>query len=152
MLGLKITGVAEFNDAQAIFEEKANELLGESARRDAPTGSQGALDPSEKSAHDLASAVLSLAAVYLTTQDGAISSGDSDPDYLLQARLLLRSSFKGLSGQERKLLKLYYYRQLSLETVADALGVSVSRARYLHTRVADKLSHLMSVVLNEPES
>lgn len=140
--------------AKARFEERANEFLSEMAQ-DGGEGGGGeegqAISPFEHAVQDLASAVQGLAAVYITTIDsaeGAQLKDDRGPLAeenlgLEQARSLVRQTIKKLSDQERQLLEMYYYRDMSLQEVGEKLGLSKSWTSRLHARVIEKLHRML---------
>lgn len=135
--------------AKARFEERANEYLAEVAQAEA-AGEDIPDNPFEMAVQDLASAVQGLAAVYLTSLDGTegLQIEDTDPGQedalgLDQARNLVRETIKKLNDQERTLLELYYYKEMSLQEVGERLGLSKSWTSRLHARVIDKLHRLL---------
>lgn len=136
--------------AKARFEERANEYLAELAMAEA-SGEQAPENPFEMAVQDLASAVQGLAAVYLTSLDGSEgmqiedtqSPGAEESLGLEQARGLVRETIKKLNDQERQLLELYYYKEMSLQEVGEQLGLSKSWTSRLHARVIDKLHRLL---------
>ena len=140
--------------AKARFEERANEFLaelaqdgGEQHQEDDPS----LISPFEHAVQDLASAVQGLAAVYITTIDGAEGlqlKDDKSPAAeenlgLEQARTLVRQTIKKLSDQERQLLEMYYYKDMSLQEVGEKLGLSKSWTSRLHARVIEKLHRML---------
>lgn len=136
--------------AKARFEERANEYLAEVAQAEA-AGEEAPDNPFEMAVQDLASAVQGLAAVYLTSLDGAEglqiedveTPGQEEALGLDQARSLVRETIKKLNEQERTLLELYYYKEMSLQEVGKQLGLSKSWTSRLHARVIDKLHRLL---------
>lgn len=135
--------------AKARFEEKANEYLAELAMDAEKTGEVGS--PFESAVQELATAVSGLAAVYITTLDGTEGLQIQDdktplPEENLgleQARSLVRETLKKLSDQERQLLEMYYYKEMSLQKVGQHLGLSKSWTSRLHARVIDKMHRLL---------
>ncbi|MBI5508843.1 MAG: sigma-70 family RNA polymerase sigma factor [Deltaproteobacteria bacterium] len=136
--------------ARARFEERANEYLEQvAAAREA--GTEPPENPFEHAVQDLASAVQGLAAVYITTIDGTEGlqiKDDKNPAPeeslgLEQARSLVRSTITKLNDQERQLLEMYYYKELSLQEVGEKLGLSKSWTSRLHARVIEKLHRLL---------
>jgi RNA polymerase sigma factor for flagellar operon FliA len=136
--------------AKARFEERANEYLAEISTAK-ETGAEAPENPFEHAVQDLAAAVQGLAAVYITTIDGAEGMQVKDDQHavadeklgLEQARYLVRETIKKLATEERQLLELYYYKELSLEEVGENLGLSKSWTSRLHARVIDKLRRLL---------
>lgn len=150
--------------ARARFEERANQYLGELAEHEGgavpPVPGTKADPTAKKAAHasalehvvsNLASAVHGLAAVYVTTMDSAqlaLIKDDRTPAAeeslaLDQARALVRDTIRKLSDQERQLLEMYYYKDMSLQDVGAKLGLSKSWTSRLHARVIEKLHRML---------
>ena len=136
--------------AKARFEERANEYLAAVAFAE-ESGEQAPENPFEHAVQDLAAAVEGLAAVYLTAIDGTegLQLEDTNnplPEEALgleQARTLVRQTIASLGDQERQLMEMYYYREMSLQEVGDHLGLSKSWTSRLHGRVVDKLRRIL---------
>ena len=136
--------------AKARFEERANEYLAAVAFAE-ESGEQAPENPFEHAVQDLASAVEGLAAVYLTAIDGTEGLQLEDTNNPLpeeslgleQARALVRQTIASLGDQERQLMEMYYYREMSLQEVGDHLGLSKSWTSRLHGRVVDKLRRIL---------
>jgi RNA polymerase sigma factor FliA len=136
--------------AKARFEERANEYLAEVAQAEA-TGAEIPENPFEMAVQDLASAVQGLAAVYLTSLDGTEglqledekAVGADEALGLEQARGLVKETIQKLNEQERTLLEMYYYKEMSLQQVGEHLGLSKSWTSRLHARVIEKLHRLL---------
>jgi len=136
--------------AKARFEERANEYLAEVVTAK-EAGTEVPENPFEHAVQDLAAAVQGLAAVYITTIDGAEGMQIKDEQNavadeklgLEQARYLVRETIKKLANDERQLLELYYYKEMSLEEVGEKLGLSKSWTSRLHARVIDKLHRML---------
>jgi RNA polymerase sigma factor for flagellar operon FliA len=136
--------------AKARFEERANEYLAAVAFAE-ESGEQAPENPFEHAVQDLAAAVEGLAAVYLTAIDGTEGLQLEDTNNPLpeeslgleQARALVRQTIAGLGDQERQLMEMYYYREMSLQEVGDHLGLSKSWTSRLHGRVVDKLRRIL---------
>lgn len=52
---------------------------------------------------------------------------------------LLRATLNRLPEQERLVIALYYYEQMTLREIGEALGISESRVSQVHTRAVDRL-------------
>jgi RNA polymerase sigma factor for flagellar operon FliA len=136
---------------KARMEMRANEYMAELARandeREPPPD-----NPFEHAVKGLAEVVQSLAVVYISSLDGAAEAQLKDDETrtpearlgLEQVRALVRQSIKKLEGQERQLLEMYYYQDLSLEDVGRALGLSKSWTSRLHARAIEKLHHMLA--------
>lgn len=141
--------------AKARFEERANTYLAEMAQRghapDDENDSTARMGALEHAVHDLTAAVQGLAAVYITSLDaaeGADIRDDSEPlvEEKLgqeQSRALVRRTIKKLSDQERQLLEMYYYKDMTLEQIGAQMGLSKSWTSRLHARVIDKMHRLL---------
>jgi RNA polymerase sigma factor for flagellar operon FliA len=136
--------------AKARFEERANEYLAEVAYAE-ESGQEIPENPFEQAVETLATVVQGLASVYLTSLDSAEAIQVQDDKNKLpeeavgleQARSLVRKTISTLSDQERELLELYYYRDMSLQEVGEQLGLSKSWTSRLHSRVIDKLHRML---------
>jgi RNA polymerase sigma factor for flagellar operon FliA len=152
---------------RARFEERANAYLSEHAhapQHDAEPSARGEQDgadeagsgqadvhPLEHAVGDLAHAVHSLAAVYITSLDAAQEAALKDEAQvpaedrlqLEEARALVRRTIRALPEQERRLLEMYYYKDMSMQRVGDELGLSKSWTSRLHARVIDKLHRML---------
>lgn len=67
----------------------------------------------------------------------------------LQRRDLLRHIVKGLTRQNRLLIILYYYEQLTMKEIGATLGISESRVSQLHNKVIDKIRNRVTQRQNE---
>lgn len=107
--------------------------------------------PLEVVVEELANAVHSLAAVYITTLDAASEAQLADTTHpdpedqvgLEEMRSLVRKTILRLTPEERQLLTLYYYKDKSMQQVGDDLGMSKSWTSRLHARVIDKLHRML---------
>lgn len=138
--------------ARVRVEEKANTYMEQQAAEaaTAPALKEGEKAPEQKSA-EFISQMSNLAAIYITTLDGmeglqvkdenAIQADDTLGNE--QARLLVGKAISKLNEQERMLLDLYYYRDMSLQEVGEKLGLSKSWTSRLHARVIEKLHRLL---------
>jgi RNA polymerase sigma factor for flagellar operon FliA len=135
--------------ARVRFEEKANNYLAQ-ANEEVGQGEQAPKTEDDKM-QQMAGVLSNLAAIYITTLDGmdglqVKDEGAVQADESLgneQARLLVNRAVSKLSEQERTLLDLYYYRELSLQEVGEKLGLSKSWTSRLHARVIEKLHRLL---------
>ncbi len=142
--------------AKARFEERANAYLSEMAQDGDRQPREGDAE-FESAVVSLANAVQGLAAVYITTLDSAKGAQLRDdrtplPEESLgmeQARSLVRQTLKKLSEQERQLLEMYYYKDMSLQAVGDQLGLSKSWTSRLHARVIDKMHRMLEDALGD---
>ncbi len=107
--------------------------------------------------NELANVVEGLVTIYVTALDameGFQIKDDRGPSLeesveMAQARHLVSEAVKKLPEQERKLLELYYYKELSLEEVGKHLGLSKSWTSRLHTRAIEKLGRLLRDLVTE---
>lgn len=136
------------------FEQGANAYLTSmhGAQMNSPTGHRG---PDEE-VEELANVVDSLVTIYVTALDAmeGFQVADDGPSLedsveLQQARQLVAEAVQKLPEQERTLLELYYYREMSLEEVGKQLGLSKSWTSRLHSRAIDKLGRLLRNLVAE---
>lgn len=137
------------------FEAQANAYLS------SVNESQLATPPIKKSAEDevneLADVVTGLVTIYVTALDameGFQIKDDRGPSVeesleVFQARKLVAEAVGKLPEQEKTLLQLYYYKEMSLEDVGKQLGLSKSWTSRLHTRAIEKLSRLLRDLVSE---
>lgn len=112
---------------------------------------------SDDEVNDLANVVEGLVTIYVTALDameGFQIKDDRGPTIeesmeVLQARQLVAEAVQKLPEQEKKLLELYYYKELSLEEVGKHLGLSKSWTSRLHTRAIEKLGRLLRDLVSE---
>lgn len=153
--GLRGMGwLSRSESAKVRFGERANSYLQQvSAAMEG--GHAVPANPFESAVQDLAKAVEGLATVYITSMDGAdgANGGQVADDHtpsqeeslgLHQARALLRGTLEKLSDQEKRLVQLYYYREMSLQEVGEQMGLSKSWTCRLHARVITKLQRMLS--------
>ncbi|MCK6548492.1 sigma-70 family RNA polymerase sigma factor, partial [Myxococcota bacterium] len=137
------------------YENHANSYLASVADQ------QVASPPVKKSVDDevneLADVVSGLVTIYVTALDameGFQIKDDRGPSVeesleVLQARKLVAEAVSKLPEQEKTLLQLYYYKEMSLEDVGKQLGLSKSWTSRLHTRAIEKLSRLLRDLVSE---
>lgn len=112
---------------------------------------------SDDEVNELANVVEGLVTIYVTALDameGFQIKDDRGPTIeesmeVKQARALVAEAVQKLPEQERKLLELYYYKELSLEEVGKHLGLSKSWTSRLHTRAIEKLGRLLRDLVSE---
>ncbi|MFO0723594.1 MAG: sigma-70 family RNA polymerase sigma factor [Myxococcota bacterium] len=145
------------------YEARANQFLANTHDREmAPVGDGSAKSEKkgksdEEEVNELADVVTGLVTIYVTALDameGFQIKDDRGPPVddvleLLQSRALVSSAVEKLPDQEKKLIQLYYYGELSLEEVGKQLGLSKSWTSRLHTRAIDKLGRLLKELVDE---
>lgn len=140
--------------ARVRLEEKANtyqEQLAAEAATAPKDGQPAGEKTAEQKSAEFVNQMSNLAAIYITTLDGmeglqvkdenAVQADDTLGNE--QARLLVGKAISKLNEQERMLLDLYYYRDMSLQEVGEKLGLSKSWTSRLHARVIEKLHRLL---------
>lgn len=136
--------------ARVRYEEKANTYLAQATEEVATDPKAPAKTDAEK-AQQFVGALSNLAAIYITTLDGmeglqvkddnAVQADNALGDE--QARVLVSKAIDKLNEQERSLLDMYYYKEMSLQEVGEQLGLSKSWTSRLHARVIEKLHRLL---------
>jgi RNA polymerase sigma factor for flagellar operon FliA len=138
------------------FEQHANAYLQNVQEQNAATP-VGIKKSEDDEVGELANVVEGLVTIYVTALDameGFQIKDDRGPavDETLevnQARELVTQALEKLGGQEKQLLEMYYYKEMSLEEVGKQLGLSKSWTSRLHTRAIQKLSRLLKDLVDE---
>lgn len=138
------------------FEQHANQFL--NTVHDQQMGvPSGVKKTDDDEVGELANVVEGLVTIYVTALDameGFQIKDDRGPSIeesmeMAEARQLVAEAVQKLPEQERTLLELYYYKELSLEEVGKHLGLSKSWTSRLHTRAVSKLSRLLKELVTE---
>jgi RNA polymerase sigma factor FliA len=138
------------------FEMQANQYL--TSMNDQQVSAPSAVKKStEDEIGEIADVVTGLVTIYVTALDameGFQIKDDRGPSVeesleIMQARKLVADAVAKLPEQERTLLQLYYYKEMSLEDVGKQLGLSKSWTSRLHTRAIEKLSRLLRDLVSE---
>jgi RNA polymerase sigma factor FliA len=137
-------------------EERENAYLANLADRDAAERaaqpSSGAADKG-KLLEDIAEILGGVAAVHIASLEAARDVPDATfkaPDEQVEAvqdRERLREALGKLPKKERRLMELYYFADMSLDSAGAKLGLSKSWASRLHARA---VGHLREVLAGEP--
>ncbi|MBN1960462.1 MAG: sigma-70 family RNA polymerase sigma factor [Deltaproteobacteria bacterium] len=136
--------------AKARLEIHANEFLSETANSEYESN-ETLENNFENAVKNLADVVQSLAVVYISSLDSTTNLQLKDDETkvpeakfgLEQVRSLVRQSITKLDVQEKQLLELYYYKDMSLEEVGEILGLSKSWVSRLHARAVNKLHRML---------
>jgi RNA polymerase sigma factor FliA len=157
--GLRGMGwVSRTEYARYRYEARANAYLTSQHDRElAPVGGGEKKRSDEEEVQELADVVSGLVTIYVTALDameGFQIKDDRGPPVddvleLLQSREMVATAVEKLPEQEKKLIQLYYFQELSLEEVGKHLGLSKSWTSRLHTRAIDKLGRLLKELLDE---
>jgi len=160
--GLRGMGwVSRTEYARYRYEMKANAYLSNVHDRemapvgDAPKATEKKTE--EEDVNELADLVSGLVTIYVTALDameGFQIKDDRGPPVddvleLLQSRELVATAVQKLPEQEKKLIELYYFSELSLEEVGKNLNLSKSWTSRLHTRAIDKLGRILRDMVDE---
>ena len=148
--GLRSMGWVSRSEYQKVkFEERANAYLS-NLNDQHLTAPRGASPLAHEETEALASVVENLVTVFVTALDAmeGFQVEDESPlqDEALEvkeAKKLIAEALSRLPEQERQLLELYYYREMSLQDVGKTLGLSKSWTSRLHTRAIEKLGRLL---------
>ena len=109
---------------------------------------QGSLDPNGERSVEVYDTVNSLASIYVISIDAADESMEiEDPaaknsEQVAQFQQLkdhMKSSIELLPSKERKLIKMYYFQNKTLEEAGADLGLSKSWTSRLHARALEML-------------
>jgi RNA polymerase sigma factor for flagellar operon FliA len=63
----------------------------------------------------------------------------------MEVRDRVRLALGQLPPRERKILNLYYFGEITMKQIGDAIGVNESRVSQLHARAIDRLRKLMEL-------
>jgi RNA polymerase sigma factor FliA len=128
-------------------EEKAHELLRNSAEREAGAKESGADTDADKTQtlESIAEILSNIATVHITSIEAASKVADErlpSPDSDIetgQMGVRIRQAVAALPEKERRLMELYYFEEKNLEEAGAALGLSKSWASRLHARAVGLL-------------
>ena len=157
--GLRGMGWVSRSEYQKVrFEKQATAYLNNvHDRQMVPVGDGKRGTTTDDEVSQLADVVGSLVTIYVTALDAMegfqikdeTTPALDDSVEIQQSRELVQQALEKLPEQERKLLKLYYYKENSLEEVGKQLGLSKSWTSRLHARSIDKLSRLLKDLVDE---
>lgn len=155
--GLRNMGWVSRNEyAKFRFEERANAYLGNLSDR-----ARGTVGDDTKSAEDevneLADTVQSLVTIFVTSLEGMEGLQVEDLEAIpvdikvgdVQMKEHVREALTRLPEQERTLLTMYYFKEMSLQEVGDNLGLSKSWTSRLHAKAVEKLSRILKEMIRE---
>jgi RNA polymerase sigma factor for flagellar operon FliA len=137
-------------------EERENEYLANLAAREAVAGTEppsSAGADQERLLEDIAEILGGVATVHIASIEAACDVPDGTfkaPDEQVQAfqdRERLRLAMGKLPRKERRLVELYYFADMSLDSAGAKLGLSKSWASRLHARA---VGHLREALAGEP--
>jgi RNA polymerase sigma factor FliA len=128
-------------------EERAQELLRNSADREAGAKESGADTETDKAQtlESIAEILSGIATVHITSIEAASKVADErlpGPEADLetgQVGARIRQAVTALPEKERRLMELYYFEEKNLEEAGAALGLSKSWASRLHARAVGLL-------------
>jgi RNA polymerase sigma factor for flagellar operon FliA len=139
----KMEVITRRKDPRIKFEEAANQLIGSELTR----GSTEARKPTLKDdIEEVRGLISSLVPIYFLATDALDQiqqpekiSNIEEQASLTQEKEVLKEALGKLSQNEKTLIELYYYQDLTLEEAASKLGLSKSWASRLHARALVKL-------------
>ena len=154
--GLRGMGWVSRTEYQKIrFEERATQYLENMANR--ALGTSPADAGLEGSVEELAEQVSQLVTIYVTSLEGLEDMQFEDkelqaPDQRfadLQMTDHVREAISRLPEADRKLITLYYFKEMSLQEVGNELGLSKSWTSRRHAQAVDKLTRIMQDLIKE---
>ncbi len=83
--------------------------------------------------------------------DSLPSPEDLPDEGLAKSRLaeLIRGCLDTLTARERRVVELYYYRDMNFKEIGEALGVTESRVSQIHTRMKERLEESLRALETE---
>jgi RNA polymerase sigma factor for flagellar operon FliA len=154
--GLRGMGWVSRSEYQKIrFEERATAYLENVANRN--LGSTADHKNVEDNIEELADQVSQLVTIYVTSLEGLqdLQVEDTGMKPLderfgdVQMKEHVRDALMKLPEAERKLLTLYYFKEMSLQEVGNELGLSKSWTSRRHAQAIEKLSRILQDILKE---
>lgn len=154
--GLRGMGWVSRSEYQKIrFEERATAYLENVANRQ--MGSTADHKSAEDNIEELADQVSQLVTIYVTSLEGLEdvqiedkSMAQADDQFMdVQMKEHVREALSRLPEAERKLLTLYYFKEMSLQEVGKELGLSKSWTSRRHAQAVEKLSRILQDILKE---
>ncbi|MDB4971412.1 MAG: polymerase sigma factor, FliA/WhiG/SigD family [Myxococcales bacterium] len=134
------------------FEERAVAYLSNLAEREAGAETPAVVNIEDEMRH-LAEALGGVAAIFVTSLEGKMESGDTAvgttpaPQMRMESTerdVAVEEALKTLPEKERRLLQLYYFEDRPLEEVGKIMGLSKSWSSRLHARAIDLLKESLS--------
>jgi len=157
--GLRNMGWVSRNEyARFRFEERANAYMGNVADRMAGSvGDEG--KNVEDEVNELADTVQNLVTIFVTSLEGmeGLQVEDVEAEPIdsavgdVEMKQYVREALSRLPEQERNLLTMYYFKEMSLQEVGDALGLSKSWTSRLHAKAVEKLSRILKELIRDHE-
>jgi RNA polymerase sigma factor for flagellar operon FliA len=153
--GLRNMGWVSRNEyAKFRFEERANAYLANVADRQTIGEENKAI---EAEVEELADTVQNLVTIFVTSLEGMEGLQIEDIEALpvdvkvsdVQLKAHVREALARLPEQERNLLTMYYFKELSLQEVGDSMGLSKSWTSRLHAKAIEKMSRILRDLLKE---
>jgi RNA polymerase sigma factor for flagellar operon FliA len=154
--GLRGMGWVSRSEYQKIrFEERATQYLENVANRQ--MGSTAEHKNVEDNIEELADQVSQLVTIYVTSLEGLEDLQVEDKGAVpvdqrfmdLEMKNHVRDALTKLPEAERKLLTLYYFKEMSLQEVGNELGLSKSWTSRRHAQAIEKLSRILQDILKE---
>lgn len=154
--GLRGMGWVSRSEYQKIrFEERATAYLENVANRQ--LGSTAEHKNVEDNIEELADQVSQLVTIFVTSLEGLDDVQIEDSSNVaadsrfadLQMKEHVREALTRLPEAERKLLTLYYFKEMSLQEVGNELGLSKSWTSRRHAQAIEKLSRILQDILKE---
>jgi RNA polymerase sigma factor for flagellar operon FliA len=145
--GLRTTGwLSRSQFARYQFEEGANQYLRNLVDRKAGTGEQAAGNVDE-----IYDTIFNLASIYIISMDAAEGlqikdqkAEDAERSFELgQAKEKVKEVIDRLPEKERELIRLYYYKGMTLDEAGAKLGLSKSWASRIHARALERMAKML---------
>lgn len=149
---------AKANRIQSTYEELENKLQREPTKEEMAEYLDVSLSEYEQMLQD--SSAATLISLHKRVDDGDGASGSTQADILedkrgptpyerLQAKDVIRLIHRNLSKQERLIVLLYYYEELTMKEIGAALDLSESRVCQILSKVTARLKGKFRNIRNE---
>jgi RNA polymerase sigma factor for flagellar operon FliA len=154
--GLRGMGWVSRTEYQKIrFEERATQYLENMASREVVGGD--ANKSVEDNIEELANQVSQLVTIYVTSLEAMEDLQVADKERMpiderfadVEMKAHVREAIARLPESDREIVQLYYFKELSLQEVGNALGLSKSWTSRRHAQAIDRLTRILQEILKE---
>jgi RNA polymerase sigma factor FliA len=155
--GLRGMGwVSRYEYQKIRFGERATAYLENVANRDMAASNQR--KNTQEEIENLSNQVNQLVTIFVTSMEDLKDTDFEDKQAVRQdaqieekeLRYFIKQALHKLPAQDQELIRLYYFKGLSLEAVGEKIGLSKSWTCRRHAQVIEKLSLLLKELMQNP--